>query len=91
MCVCVCVCVCARVPKSLIYARMHVVISGGREQQQQQVNYFLNGMVRERERESEYYEEAEKNEFALFYVTLMTIIGVFIVRNGRCVQTAGVA
>ena len=89
-----CVCVCARVPKSLIYARMHVVISGGREQQQQQqVNYFLNGMVREREREreSEYYEEAEKNEFALFYVTLMTIIGVFIVRNGRCVQTAGVA
>ena len=29
MCVCVCVCVCARVPKSLIYARMHVVISGG--------------------------------------------------------------
>ena len=52
MCVCVCVCVCARVPKSLIYARMHVVISGGREQQQQQqqVNYFLNGMVRERER-----------------------------------------
>ena len=52
---CVCVCVCARVPKSLIYARMHVVISGGREQQQQQqqVNYFLNGMVRERERESQ--------------------------------------
>ena len=48
---CVCVCVCAIVPKSLIYARMHVVISEGREQQQQQqVNYFLNGMVRERER-----------------------------------------
>ena len=46
-----CVCVCARVPKSLIYARMHVVISGGREQQQQ-VNYFLNGMVRERESQS---------------------------------------
>ena len=29
VCVCVCVCVCARVPKSLIYARMHVVISEG--------------------------------------------------------------
>ena len=51
----------------------------------------MEWLEKERERESEYYEEAEKNEFALFYVTLMTIIGVFIVRNGRCVQTAGVA
>ena len=89
MCVCVCVCKSTLVSDLCMHACSNI---GGREQQQQQqVNYFLNGMVRERERESEYYEEAEKNEFALFYVTLMTIIGVFIVRNGRCVQTAGVA
>ena len=58
MCVCVCVCVC----KSTLVSDLctHACSNiGGREQQQ--VNYFLNGMVRERERESEYYEQAEKN------------------------------